>query len=239
MRTYRISEEKARAETPAAIQRSVYISLSAVLAGVFIGGRATFVEGRSDLPWFWLGSLGLMITGLVFYWVSKTSRSLADAYSSFELTVDQVSLTKKQKNTPDVTLLRSQVKRIEEHEGKGFRICTDDRNVNIWVPVELEDYEVLKADLLSVPVGYGREKSSWLRSYCWVAALLALFLIQGLAHNRFVASAAAFSISAWLFRGFYVHYRNPNLTKKGRRNIFFACWVGVALLVRGILLLRG
>lgn len=225
-------------ETPLAIRRSVYISVMAVLAGLFIGLRSSPFSARTDHLWYLLAPLGLVVTILVFYHVTKTRRFLADAYSSFELTIEGDSITKRQKNTPDVTLLRSQVKRVEEYSGKGFRISTEDRSLNIWVPVELEGYEQVRAEILSLPVDYRKEQRSWMRSYLGVALLLGLFLVQGIVPNKFIAAGAAFLISTWLFRIFYVYYWSPNLTKKGRQQILLSSLIGIAMLIRGFMLLR-
>lgn len=239
MAIYRISAEKASAETPVALQRSVVLLVIGLLVGFFIGARSIFLDGSAGFNWLFLFAIGLVLGAIVLYMVSKTRRFLHDAYSSFEFEVDGDSLTKKQKNTPTVTLLRSQVTRIEEFQGKGFRICTADRHRNIWIPMELEDYDELKADLLSSPVEYRQQKRSWFLSYVQFAALIVLFALQALATNKYIAAAAAFLISAWLLWSFLVSFRNPNLSTRGRRQALFLCLISVAMAARGILLLRG
>ena len=237
MKTYRISAEKARVETPLALQRAVYLGLIAVLVGVFIGGRSMFVERAPNFPWWWFSMLGLFVVAFVFYSIWKTKKFLVEAYSSYELNVDADSYTKKQKNTPTVTLLRSEIKQVREFQGKGFRICTADHSRNIWVPCELEDYEQLKAELLSLPIEVHSEQRSWLRSYLATALLLLLFVIQALFPNRFVAAGAAFLIAAGLFVFFYRHRDNPNLTSAGKRQVWLSLLVAIAMVGRGILLL--
>jgi hypothetical protein len=239
MKTYRISEEKARAETPVALRRSVVMTVIALLTGCFIGARSIFLEGPTGRTWLLLAAIGVFVATMVLYKVSKTRRFMQNAYSSFEFEIDGDLLTKKQKNTPTVTLLRSQVTRIEEFQGKGFRICTADRYRNIWIPMELEGYEELKADLLSSPIDYRQQQRSWFLSYLYFVALILLLTITVLVANKYIAAGAAFLMSAWLLWAFFLSFKNPNLSSRGRRQVFFLLLIVVAMAARGILLLRG
>lgn len=237
MSVYRISQEKAQVESSRAITRSVVLIIIAVVLGAAIGGHSIIFEGKADKLWF--GTMGLMLILAVIYTVKSLKRRLAEAYSSFELSIDDKCVTKSQKNTPTVTLLRSQITRVEEFQGKGFRISTEDRNSNIWVPLELEGYDELKTELRSPSIEYRSQERSWLRSNVQLGFMLVLFAIQGLVPNKYVAASAAFLISGWLCTYFYRHFWNPNLSKKGKQQILLSLFLALVLAARAVLLLRG
>jgi hypothetical protein len=77
---------------------------------------------------------------------------------------------------------------------------------------------------------------------CWCAAGLCLRGIQSLSSLpmalRKISEEKARAERSYLFTIPLKHYRNPNLTHKGRRQLLLSVFIGVAMLARGILLLR-
>lgn len=169
----------------------------------------------------------------------KRSDSWLDAYSTFQITDDDQLITKKQKDTPVVTLPRSDVKRIEEFLGKGFRIWTSDAARNIWVPCELEGYEVFKQHLLALPgVTVKIQTHSWLKSYIAIAAFLAVFAVSVLTQDKPIVVGASVALAGYLLFAFARHFRNPNLTAGRRRQLWWTAFIGSCFLVRAIIVWR-
>lgn len=237
MAVYRISREKAQVETRLAIKPMVYLVVLASILGALVGGHSILFGGKADRLWF--GTVGLGLVIMLIYSVRTTRRHLADVYSSFELSFESECVTRKQKNTSTISLPCSQISRIEEFQGKGLRICAQDRARNIWVPRELDGYEQLKAELSLLPIEFRRLQGFWLRTYGRIGLLMGLFAVQLLATNRFVASVAALVIAAWFFRAARGYYRSADLTTHGKQQLTVTLLIGVAMLVRSVWLLRG
>lgn len=236
MISYKISPEKGRAERSAALKRNAaIISVALALAILLTGGSA--LQGQSTrFLIVWSVIMGAFFTFVLFRVLRQTSRFLDEAYSTFELTVADGLYTKKQKDTPDVSIARAEVRGIEEKQGKGFRIRTGERARNIWVPWELDGYEELKAELATIPgIEVKSTPRAWLRSYIALAAFLLVFAISILATDKRVAALCNLLLAAYMFAYFVKHYRNPNLTARGRRQILLFGFAGVYMLVRAIL----
>jgi hypothetical protein len=239
MKSYRISSQNAQAERSKALKRSAFLGVAAILVGILLGGRAIFQEHEPRMVLAFALFCAAFLTVGIWRSLRRTSRFLDEAYSSFEIADDDKTWTKRQKNTPDVTLARSEVLRIEEWQGKGFRICTADRNKNIWVPCELDGYEQLRSEVLAVPgMTITSKSAAWLRSYFAIAALLTLFALSVLAREKWIAVVASLVLATWLLTLFVRHYRNPNLTVKGRRQFLWVAFVGICMLVRAIVIWR-
>jgi len=184
-----------------------------------------------------IASAGIIMALAIWRELAKTKRFLADAYSSFQITDDGNTLTKVQKDTPTVSLARSEIKRVQEFQGKGFRICTDARDHNIWVPCELEDYEQFRTSISAIPgVEFTTQSHSWVRSYAVIATFLTVFAISVLASDKRVVVATSLGLSGYLVFGFVKHFRNPNLTSRGKRRLLANLFVAVCFLVRAIVI---
>lgn len=240
MTIYRISAEKARIEKSKALRRSAWITTISLVFGFLLGGRFLFRENNRIVFIFGIVVLGLVLTVSLWRSLSRTKQFLAEAYSSFEISSDDQVLIKTQKNTPLVTLARSEIKRVEEAEGKGFRICTAERFKNIWVPCELDGYDQLRAEILALPgVELTTKSAAWLKSYLVLGAFLLVFAISILASDKRVASATSVVLAGYLFFTFFSHYRNPNLTTRGKRVLLWNPVAAIILLARAVIVWRG
>jgi hypothetical protein len=131
------------------------------------------------------------------------------------------------------------VKRVEEYQGKGFRICAGDSQRNIWVPVELDGYEQLKADVLALPgVGIASKSHAWLRSYLIIGAMFGLIAVSLLASNKWLAVGASLVLASYFLFVPIKQYRNPNLTTRGRRQLLWVAFIGICMLTRAVILWR-
>lgn len=239
MKVYRISRQIVQAERSKALRRKAFSTAAALLVGILLGGRTLFQEHNPGMVFGVVLFSAALLTAGVWLSLRRTSLFLEEAYSSFEITDDDQTWTKKQKNTPDVSVGRFEVLRIEELQGKGFRICTADRHRNIWVPCELDGYEQLKSEILALPgVKFDTKPAAWLRSYLTIALLLLLFAIAILAGDKRIAAGASLVLATWLSTAAFRHYRNPNLTVKGRRQLLWVAFVGICMLVRAIVIWR-
>jgi len=237
---YRISPEKAKAEKPRAFKRFAFIITSGVALGFLLGGQSIFHESNPVPFIVSILSVALLLTVALWRGLGRLSQTLKDAYSTFEISSDQQSLTKKQKNTPDVTLARSEIRRIEEAQGKGFRICTDERFKNIWVPCELDGYEQLKGEIATLPgITIATTSAAWLKTYLALATFFLLFAVSVLVSDRRVVTGASLLLAGYLLFSFFSQYRNPNLTTRGKRSLLLNAVLALAFLARAAMVWRG
>jgi hypothetical protein len=238
---YRISPSTAQAERSKNLKRSAILTAVSMLVGFLIGGRSFFTKIDPIVLIAVISFFGALFTFTIWRSLRKTSKFLKEAYTSFEIAVDEQAFTKKQKDTPDLTLARSEIRSIEELRGKGFRICTEDTSRNIWVPSELDGYEELKADVLAIPgVKEVSKSAAWLRSYVLIAALLLLIALSILSGNKWVVVLSNSSLSIYLLAVLVKQYRNPNLTARTRRKLLWVFLIGgLCFFVRAIFAWRG
>ena len=114
MKIYRISTQKAKAERSKALKRTAFIMSAALFIGFLIGGRSFFQQRDPVVLLVWVGFVAVIVVLVVWAALHRTSRFLADAYSTFEIISDGQAWIKRQKNTPDVSIAKSEVRRVEE-----------------------------------------------------------------------------------------------------------------------------
>lgn len=105
-------------------------------------------SGPRDLV-FLLPLYALLIPFIVWNTIRRTRRLVKNAVETYELTLDELQITRIQRECPTMVILRNEAQRIAERTGQGLRIETSDSGKNIWVPKELEGYEEVKTLLLS------------------------------------------------------------------------------------------
>lgn len=240
MTIYRISPEKAKTEKSNAFRRTAIFLTISVLLGFLISGH--FLLQQSNLAPLIAAILttAVLLTLALWRGLGRLSRTLEDAYSSFEIIADGQTFTKRQKNTPDVTLALSEIRRTEEAQGKGFRICTDERFKNIWVPCELDGYEQLKAEIAALPdVELRMRSGAWLKTYLVLATFFLLFAVSVFVSDKRVVTGVSLLLAGYLLFSFFRHYRNPNLTTNGKRSLLWNAVLALIFLVRAVMVWRG
>jgi hypothetical protein len=237
MKIYRISPQSALTERSKALRRSTFIMTTAILVGFLASARFLLEINDLRVMFGYALFVGLLLTVALWRSSRQTSRYLEEAYSSFEIADDNQTWTKKQKNSPDVTLAHSEVVRVEELVGKGFRICTAERNKNIWVPCELEDYEQLKSEVQALAgVAFTSKPAAWLRTYLTLGVLLALTVVSVIPVDRRIAGGASLLVAGWLLFSVLNNYRNPNFTTRTKRRLIWSGLVASCFLVRAVVL---
>jgi hypothetical protein len=238
MTIFKISSEKVPVERQAATKRAVYMGAAAFVIALLAGGSSML--GGADLRhlFYWLTTHMFLLALYVLYVIRRTNKSLDDVYSSFTLSVDESSWTRTQNNTPTVTIMRSDMKRIEELQGQGLRICTDRRNRNIWVPSEIENYEALRKELLAQGLPFETKTHYWGRTYLKFAVLMVLVVVQALSQSKYLVFCSSLFLAGYLFAIFFTYYRSPNITNKIRRRYLVVACGGLFLLYRAASVLR-
>lgn len=230
---YKVSEQSAAAEKSNMLKRTAFINSAIVGVAMLVIGRPLLQQGNAAVIAIWIAIAGTTLCWAVWYSLRRIKRIYKETFPAFQITTDDLSISKTQPSTPDVTLLRTAITKVEEFQGKGFRICTADRFQNIWAPSELDDYEQLKAEVLSIPgVVFTTSASSWPKSYLVIAAMLVVFAVSVVLPDSRLAAGASVALGCSMFWLFFKNYRNPNLTDRTRREFLLWAFMGVCFLIR-------
>jgi uncharacterized membrane protein YfcA len=101
MTVYRISAANARIEKSRILKRSAYLTAASVLVGILLGARSIFYASDPQFSLVtWISIFAILFTFILWRSLRRTSKFLSEAYSSFEITTDENTLTKKQKTPP-------------------------------------------------------------------------------------------------------------------------------------------
>lgn len=65
-----------------------------------------------------------------------------------------------------------------------------------------------------------------------------LVAISVLAADKRVAAVASVSVGVYFVWAFFKHYRNPNLSVKGKRQFVLGAFIGICMLLRAIFIWR-
>jgi hypothetical protein len=232
MKVYTISPERAHAEKIALRKRMLVISAICLASTTFL--PITLIShGWGPALRVWVPA-ALIVTLCGVLMTRRVSRFEDELCATFELTWDGETLSRKQKNSPDVALSTSEITAIEERQGMGFRIRTRSWSKNIWVPCELDEYDAFKAAISAkTGVAVNLTRNAWTRTYARVVFYLAGAMIALFASNRLVAAAAGFAVAAAFFWFFGKQVRSPNLTARGRRMLWLSLvlWLVFLLVV--------
>lgn len=234
MKIYTISRERALQEKVALRKRMLVFFVICLASTTFL--PITLIShGWGPALRVW-APVALVVTLCGVLMTRRVSRLEDELCSTFELTWDGETLSRKQKNSPDVALFTSEITSIDERQGMGFRIRTPSMSKNIWVPCELDEYDAFKAAISAqTGVAVNLKRNAWTRAYGRLILYLVGAMVALLASNRLVAAVAGLSVAAAFFWVFGQQVRNPNLTSKGRSMLWLSSAAVLVFLVVVIL----
>lgn len=230
MTVYRISSERARVEKVLLQRRMLAIS-AILLAGTLVVPLTLIHNGWGPALRAWWPA-ALIVTILSVLMTRRVSKLEDEACATFQLVWDGDSVSRAQKNSPDVVLSTAEITSIEEKQGMGFRIRTQSLNRNIWVPCEMDDYDAFKVALSAqTGIKIGSARNAWARTYAKVAVYLVLAFVALMSSNKIIAASAGTLFAASFVWVFVQQVGNPNLTFKGKRLLWLNLFVVVVFLL--------
>ncbi len=179
-----------------------------------------------------LAFVSLLFTYSVWRGLKLTAAKIDRAYSSFELSVDEQHITKKQADTPDVTIAMVEISGIEERPGQGFMVLTGNKSRQIWIPCEAESYDALKSQFSALPGVTSRiQTAGWTRYWAVLGAVLLLIATSVLANDKIFVIGSSTIVGLFLIGSLRL-VRNPNLSTGTKRQLMLGSLIGIAFLVR-------
>jgi len=223
-KTYRVSPAAAEQDTNRMLVRSLSLSIFIVLAVPFVMVYTGQLSGPRDLKFF-LPFYALLIPIIIWNTIRRTRRIVKNAVETYELTIDELQITRTQRECPTMVISRNDVQRIAERTGQGFRIETSDSKKNIWVPRELEGYEEVKALVLSTTPA----QASTMRyplAITYSATLLVVggfFTVMWSKQRMLVTTAGLVVLGVFVYSAVELSRYWPNLSRQTKRT----AWVMV------------
>ena len=232
-KTYRLSPTGAEQETNRTLLRSLSLTILIVIAVPFVMVYTGQFSGPRDLA-FLLPLYALLIPLIIWNTIRRTRRTVSNAVETYELTIDELQITRTQRECSTMVIPRSEVQRIAERTGQGFRIETSDTRKNIWVPKELEGYEEVKALLLSTTPA----QASTMRyplAILYGASLLMIvgfFTVMWSKERMLVTAAGAAVLTFFVYYAVQTAHSWPNLSRQMKRAVWILIFPILAVIGR-------
>jgi len=232
-KTYRLSPTGAEQETNRTLVRSLSLTILIVIAVPFVMVYTGQFSGPRDLV-FLLPLYALLIPLIIWNTIRRTRRMVRNAVETYELTIDELQITRTQRECSTMVIPRSEVQRIAERTGQGFRIETSDSRKNIWVPKELEGYEEVKALLLSTTPAQASTMRYPLAILYGASVLMIVgfFTVMWAKERMLVTAAGAAVLCFFVYYSVQIAQSWPNLSRQMKRAVWIIIFPILAVIGR-------
>jgi len=238
-KTYRVSPSAAEQDTNRMLVRSLSLTIFIVIAVPFVMAYTGQLSTPQELK-FLIPLYALLIPYIIWNTIRRTRRMVKNAVETYELTIDELQITRIQRECPTLVIPISEVQRIAERTGQGFRIETTDYKKNIWVPKELEGYDDVKALLLSTTPG----KASTMRyplAITYAASLLmivAFFTVMWSKEKMLVTAAGLVVLCFFAYSTVQITHSWSNLSRQMKRRVWIIVLPILAVVARLLVVWR-
>lgn len=192
---------------------------------VFYFSTFYFEHGNFDSPILVIAPIVFILTLVSFsIWRGiKKSKAMAESY---ELTISDQLIVREQMNTPDISILVSEVIEIAKHPKGGFTIKGSRKNGTIIVPVLIENREQLEAALQQIhPITI--KKNTWLKKLAVLLPFtgIGLFLCIYFLHNKIIIGIAGTLLTGLLIWSLVLVQKSKNVDRKTKNSMWIVLLV--------------
>tara|TARA_B100000683_G_C12286530_1_gene472141 strand:+ start:55 stop:777 length:723 start_codon:yes stop_codon:yes gene_type:complete len=202
------------------ILRTIPIALIAACGGLAISHFNT--NGQSSdvnvLPFVIPIIIGAMAFGL-----RKGIKRQKSIFDSYELTIDNERIIRRQNLTPDIEIQFSQIKEISKNKNGSLTIKGENLNNSIGVPSQIENMIELESILSKLFKITTSDKQSFQQKYPWVLSILTivLMMVVYIAKNRILVGFVGSSLTIGLIYSLVITQKSKHLDKKTKRGMWF------------------
>jgi len=220
-KTYRLSPAASDKDTNRILVRSVSFTILILLIVPFVMVATGQLRGTRDLIPIFV-TYAFLIPFILWNVIRRTRRIQRNAVETYQLAIDDVQITRTQKECPTMTIPRSAVQKISERAGQGFRIETAKRAENIWVPTELEGYDEVKVLLLSTtPAEASTMRHPLALTYGYsVIGIVAFFAVMWSHERMLVTGAGVVVLCIFVAHVLQIASSWPNLSRQTKRSVW-------------------
>lgn len=214
MKTYKLDPEGFKEIKAAALKRTISIGVIAASAGLYIStlNQSDEVSTLDTLPFVIPIVLFALILGLF-----KGLKRQKDQWNTYELTVDEDSVIRTQKNVATLKIHKNDLLEIEESPKGNLILKTDQKTKWINIPSSiLEREELLDSIKAFGPIQQGKEnKGKWTGLISLVT--LGLMVIFFTNHEKSILIPSGIILILGLLGSFIGIQRSKNIDKKTKR----------------------
>jgi hypothetical protein len=201
------------------ILRTIPIALIAACGGLAISHFNT--NGQSSdvnvLPFLIPIIIGAMVFGLL-----KGIKRQKNIFNSYELTINDESILRKQDLTADIEIQFNEIKEITKNKNGALAIKGENSNKSIGVPSQVENIMELESRLSKVFEITTSNKQTFIQKFPWVLPLLTIGLMMTvfIAKNKILVGIAGVSLTIGLIYSLVVTQKSKHLDKKTKKGMW-------------------
>jgi hypothetical protein len=230
MQTFKINTE-------GLTKRLLIRSIPSLLISIIIWFTVFHIQGGSayvDAAFYFIPVVLIMgILGFSIWRGIKRQKALLESY---ELTISDQLICREQLNTPDISILVTEVVEIAKYPKGGFSIRGSRNNGTIIIPVQVENYAQLEATLQQIhPITIKRH--SFLKKFQFLLSLISLGLMVCvfLLTDKIIVGTAGCLLTALMIWSLVRIQKDKNIDRKTRNGmwailLFLASIIGVTIL---------
>jgi hypothetical protein len=196
------------------IIKTIPITLVAMGTGLAINGSAT----QHGIVFFLILLILLSIALSIGIYIGiKRQKEL---FESYILSIDEVSITREQKNTPTIKFLKAEIEEIIKVKNGNFEIKGNKAGDLIGVYSQIENYENLERQLnqiKSVTIKSPNLVTEKLRTPAAVIFTCALMAMVYMASNKIIVGISGIALTGLMVWSFFKIQRSKNVDIKTKR----------------------
>lgn len=211
--TFKIKENGFNEIRKKSLLRTIPIALIALCGGLAISHFN--INGQSSdvnvLPVLIPIMFGAMTFGLILG--NKRQKKI---FNSYELTIDNERIIRKQNLTPDIKIKFNEIKEIIKNKNGSLSIKGTNLNNTIGVPSQIENMIEIESRLSKVIEITAIDKQSLKQKFSWVLPLLSLglMMIVYIAKNKILVGTAGILLTFVVIYSFVVTQKSKHVDKK-------------------------
>lgn len=226
MQQFTTQKEKFASVSKDMLTRLIPIYLFVIL---IVGLIPVFKSGTMDLAGI------ISISFLFVIMVINTFRSIGrqrKIFESYTLTFENELITRRQDNTPVLSIAYTDIEKIVK-SSKGMFIIKGKTSDVILVPQYIQEYEQLEALLQSIHQVDVRTKAPLLSKVIFVFPLLTIGLLAGVlaASNKIIVAVCGTLILALLTYGFIIIQKSRNVDYRVKRGRWFMLVIAASVII--------
>lgn len=213
----------------AMVLKAIPFSLIVVLAGLAIVHFNTNNQ-ENDVtvyPFVIPIALGALVFGL-FSGIKRQKK----IFESYTLTIDNDGITRKQDNTPSITITTSEIREIIKYRNGSFLVKGNSPKDSIIIPSQIEERDKLEKILSEIKEISTKQNEALAKNFQGLLTLITLVLMGALylSKNKMIVGISGTVLLSILGYSFFEIRRNKNIDNKSKKGIWALVLTTIAIL---------
>ncbi len=170
-----------------------------------------------------------IIIGAVIFGLLMGLRRQKSIFNSYELTIDDQKIVRKQNITSDITIYLNEIEEIKKIANGALIINAGRLNKTIIVPAQLENIETLESKLSDFNITTAGREKSVLQSLKWPLSVLTivLMLVLYLSTNKILISISGILLTAGLIYSQFAIQKSKHIDNRTKRG----AWISLIVII--------